>query len=75
MHSSSVAKNNQLMLYREIITICSEVDTTQRNIICGHRTVFLHVETWWYMEKRGMTMYYAQVLQQTDHAVLSQAIK
>lgn len=43
-------KTNHITLYRQIITVCSEIDTTHRNTLCGHSAEFLHVETCWYMQ-------------------------
>jgi hypothetical protein len=40
-HSVSVIKINQLMLYREIIAVCSEIHTKHINTLCGQ-----NVELW-----------------------------
>jgi hypothetical protein len=34
-HSVSVIKTNQLMLYREIIVVCSQIYTKHINTLCG----------------------------------------
>ena len=34
-HSGSVLKTSQLMLHREIITVCSKIHTKHINILCG----------------------------------------
>ena len=34
-HSLSVIKTNQLMLYREIIAVCSEIHTKHIYTLCG----------------------------------------
>jgi len=38
-------KTNQLMLYREIIAVCSEIRTKHINTLCGQSVEFLHVGT------------------------------
>ena len=37
----SVTKTNQLMLYREIIAVCSEIHTKHINTLCGQNVEFL----------------------------------
>ena len=34
-HSASVTKTSQLMQYREVITVCSEIHTKHINTLCG----------------------------------------
>jgi len=34
-------KNQSVMLYREIIAVCSEIRTEQINILCGQNVEFL----------------------------------
>ena len=43
-HSISVIKTNQLMLYREIIAVCSEIHTKHINILCGQNVELLKVK-------------------------------
>jgi hypothetical protein len=43
-HSVSVIKTSQLMLYREIIAVCSELHTKHINTLCGQNVEFVHVE-------------------------------
>jgi hypothetical protein len=43
-HSVSVIKTSQLMLYREIIAVCSEVHTKHINALCGQNVELLHVK-------------------------------
>jgi len=37
-------KNNQLMLYRKIITVCSEIHTKHINTLWGHNVELLNVK-------------------------------
>jgi hypothetical protein len=37
-------KNHQLMLYREIIAVCSEVHTKHINTLCGQNVELLNVK-------------------------------
>jgi hypothetical protein len=37
-------KTSQLMLYREIIAICSQIHTKHINALCGHNVEMLSVE-------------------------------
>jgi len=37
-------KTNQLMFYREIITVCSEIHTKDINTVCGQNVEFLNVK-------------------------------
>jgi hypothetical protein len=39
----SVIKTSKLMLYREIIAVCSQIHTKHINTLCGQNTVFLNV--------------------------------
>jgi len=41
----SVIKTSQLMLYSEIIAVCSEIHTKHINTLCGQKTEFLNVTT------------------------------
>jgi hypothetical protein len=43
IHSVSVIKTNQLMLYREIIAVCSEIHTKHINTLCGQNVGFVNV--------------------------------
>ena len=43
-HSVSVIKTSQLMLYREIIVVCSEIHTKHRNTLCGQNVELLNVK-------------------------------
>jgi hypothetical protein len=38
-HTVSVTKTSQLMLYREVIAVCSEIHTKHINTLCGHNVV------------------------------------
>ena len=40
----SVIKTNQLMLYRKIIAICSQVHTKHVNVLCGQNVELLNVK-------------------------------
>ena len=40
-HSVSVIKTSQLMLYREIIAVCSEIHTKYINTLCGQNVELL----------------------------------
>jgi hypothetical protein len=39
-HSISVIRTNELMLYREIIAVCSESHTKHINTLCGQNVEF-----------------------------------
>jgi len=39
----SVTKTSQLMLYREIIAVCSEIHTKYINTMCGQNVELLNV--------------------------------
>ena len=43
-HSVSVIKTSQLMLYREIIAVCSEIHTKHINTLCGQNVEFVNVK-------------------------------
>jgi hypothetical protein len=43
-HSVSFIKTSQLMLYREIIAVCSEIRTKRINTLCGQNVGFLSVK-------------------------------
>ena len=43
-HSVSVIKTSQLMLYREIIAVCSEIHTKHIYTVCGRKVEFVDVE-------------------------------
>ena len=45
----SVIKTSQLMLYREIIAVCSEIHTKHIHTLCGQNVELLTVKTWWYV--------------------------
>jgi len=40
----SVIKTSQLMLYREIIGVCSEIHTKHINTVCGQNVELLNVK-------------------------------
>jgi hypothetical protein len=40
----SVIKTSQLMLYREIIAVCSEIHTKRINTLCGQNVESLNVK-------------------------------
>ena len=39
----SIIKTSQLMLYREIITVCSQIHTKPINTLCGQNAEFVNV--------------------------------
>jgi hypothetical protein len=39
-----VIKTSQLMLYREIIAVCSEIHTQHINTLCGQNVEFVNVK-------------------------------
>jgi hypothetical protein len=43
-HSVSVIKTSQLMLYREILAVCSQIHTKHTNTLCGQNTELLNVK-------------------------------
>ena len=42
--SVSVIKTSQLMLYREIIAVCSQIHTKHINTLCGQNVELLNVK-------------------------------
>ena len=42
--SVSFIKTNQLMLYREIIAVCSQIHTKHINTLCGQNVELLNVK-------------------------------
>jgi hypothetical protein len=44
-HSVSVIQTSQLMLYREIIAVCSETHTKHINTVCGLNVELLNVKS------------------------------
>ena len=42
-HCVSVIRTSQLMLYREIIAVCSEIHTKHINTVCGQNVELLNV--------------------------------
>ena len=42
--SDSVIKTSQLMLYREIIAVCSQIHTKHINTLCGQNVELLNVK-------------------------------
>ena len=40
----SVIRTSQLMMYREIIAVCSEIHTKHINIVCGPNVELMNVE-------------------------------
>jgi len=43
-HSVSVIKTSQLMLYREIVAVCSEIHTKHINTLYGQNVEFVNVK-------------------------------
>ena len=43
-HSVSVTKTSQLMLYREIIAVCSQIQTKHINTLCEQNVELLNVK-------------------------------
>ena len=43
-HTVSVIQTGQLMLYREIIVVCSEIHTKHINTLCGQNVELLNVK-------------------------------
>ena len=43
-HIPSVIKTSQLMLYREIIAVCSQIHTKHINTLCGQNVGLLNVK-------------------------------
>jgi len=48
-HTFSVIKASQLMLYREIIAVCSQIHTKHINTLCGQNVELLNVKLVWYI--------------------------
>ena len=44
VNAVSVIKTSQLMLYREIIAVCSEIHTKHINTLCGQNVELLNVK-------------------------------
>ena len=40
----SIIKTSQLMLYREIIAVCSQIHTKHINTLCGQNVEFVNVK-------------------------------
>ena len=43
-HSVSIIQTSQLMLYREIIAVCSQIHTKHINTLCGQNVELLNVK-------------------------------
>ena len=43
-HSVSVIQTSQLMLYREIIAVCSQIHTKHLNTLCGQNVELVNVK-------------------------------
>jgi len=43
-HTVSVTKTSQLMLYREIMAVCSEINTKHINAVCRQNVELLNVK-------------------------------
>jgi len=43
-HSVTAIQTSQLMLYREIIAVCSEIHTKHSNTVCGQNGELLNVK-------------------------------
>ena len=41
---TSIIKTSKLMLYREIIAVCSQIDTKHINTLCGQNVELLNVK-------------------------------
>jgi len=52
--SSSVIKTSQLMLYREIIAVCSQIHTKHINTACGQNVELLNVNMVLHIVTNGM---------------------
>jgi len=53
-HSVSVIKTSQLMLYREIIAVCSQIHTKHINTLCGQNADLLNVKLAVYVVTTGL---------------------
>jgi len=47
-HCVSVIQTSQLLLYREIMAVCSEIHTKHINTVCGQNVELLMLN-WWYI--------------------------
>ena len=52
--SVSVIKTSQLMLYREIIAVCSQIHTKHINTLCGQNVELLNVKLVVHIETTGL---------------------
>jgi hypothetical protein len=43
-HTVSVIKTSQLILYREIVAVCSQIHTKHLNALCGQNVELLNVK-------------------------------
>jgi hypothetical protein len=43
-HTVSFIRTNQLMLYREIIAVCSQIHTKHINTVCGQNVELLNIK-------------------------------
>ena len=43
-HTATAVENSQLMLYREIIAVCSQIHTKHINTLCGQNVELLNVK-------------------------------
>ena len=53
-HSVSVIKTSQLMLYREIIAVCSQIHTKHTNTLSGQNVELLNVKLGVYIVTTGL---------------------
>jgi hypothetical protein len=53
-HSVSVIKTSQLMLYREIIAVCSQINTKRINALCGQNVELLNAKLAVHMVTTGL---------------------
>ena len=53
-HAVSVIEANQLMLYREMIAVCSQIHTKPINTLCGQNVGFLNVKLAVYIVTIGL---------------------
>ena len=61
-HCVSVTKNSHLMLYREIMAVCSEIHTKHINTVCGQNAEMLNVKLAVYIVTTGGTYTYHYAL-------------
>jgi len=52
--ASIIKKTSQLMLYREIIAVCSEIHTKHINTQCGQKVELLNVKLVVYIVTAGL---------------------